>query len=900
MASGSGLKPKLCTSFEKADTFQPFYTGGAVAITQDGAWCVATFGTEVMIVETTTSKILHRLQGDGSEISSLTLTMNDAYLITVARSLAVQIYSLPDFKLVRTIPKAQDAPVALMSTDPTSALLALGSTDGSVKVYDIARGYTTHVFAGHGGVISALAWQVQKQNKTRSVHLYTGCIDGKVRMWDLNGSSKSASKPTAVLSGHAGVVRAVSISPDGRTLISGARDQTVAIYSQNDFRWERREIRVIGERIEAARFLTSNLFYTAGSSGMLRVWSTESDAPIASQTAALDQQAEEDDELSGLVDACYAQAVNTIVGITASQEFAFIHVDYDPLRLELIRQMVGYNDEIVDLAVLQRDDKPLLAVASNNSLIRIYCMDADNHDVMLLPGHHDMVLSLDTCNNHQLLASASKDRTVRIWAPTGTRDWRTIAVCEGHAESIGCVKFPHKHEAASFLVTASQDRTVKIWDLSQLNRNAPEPLHPSSLLTLRIHDKDINAVDLAPNDALLLSASQDRTAKVFRLEYTAASKSNQFRASASLRPLATCRGHKRGVWSCEFSPAEQAFATGSGDQTVRLWSLKDYSCVRVFEGHTGSVLRVSFLPLGMQLASSASDGLVKIWNVKDEECATTIDAAEDKIWTLAMHATDTKPLQVITGAADSTITTWTDTTEQVQQQRAAAAQDTVEREQEFANLLVLKDYRNAIALALQLNQPRRLLTLFTQIATSRPDGEAIASIDQLFAQALGKPRPEASITGLAAVDEIIAKLPQPQIVQLLEYIRDWNTSARTAPTAQLLLHAIVRLHSADFLINAFAKHQSSGSHSLASLLDALLPYTERHYARADRMLIESAMLQYTLQAMDSIVGTDDVFIDDVLMDDQTNAVSTENATYADRSHDSDSEHDVDDVSSDEE
>ena len=63
MASGSGHKPRLCTSFEKADTFQPFYTGGAVAITQDGAWCVATFGTEVMVVETTTSKILHRLQG---------------------------------------------------------------------------------------------------------------------------------------------------------------------------------------------------------------------------------------------------------------------------------------------------------------------------------------------------------------------------------------------------------------------------------------------------------------------------------------------------------------------------------------------------------------------------------------------------------------------------------------------------------------------------------------------------------------------------------------------------------------------------------------------------------------------------------------------------------------------
>ena len=36
-----------------------------------------------------------------------------------------------------------------------------------------------------------------------------------------------------------------------------------------------------------------------------------------------------------------------------------------------------------------------------------------------------------------------------------------------------------------------------------------------------------------------------------------------------------------------------------------------------------------------------------------------------------------------------------------------------------------------------------------------------------------------------------------------------------------------------------------------------MPYTERHYARVDRMLVESAMLEYTLQAMDVLGGLDD-------------------------------------------
>ena len=849
MASGS--RPALCTSFDKGDTLQPFYTGGAVAFTQDGAWIAASFGTEVMVVEAATARLVAKLAGDGSELSSLALTPNDAHLITVSRSMAMHVYALPDFQLVRTIARSHDSPVALMAVDPTSSLVATGGADGSVKVFDIAKGFVTHVFHGHGGVISALCWNVQKKSAARTVQLCTGCVDGKVRVWDLQGGSKAAAKPISILSGHAGVVRGIAISPDGKTLVSGARDQTLAIYADKDGRWERQEIRIVGERVEALGFVSPTRFYTAGARGVVRLWDVKKEAPLATQAATLEEEAEEEDELSGLTDARFAAATQTIVAVTATQDMAYIHVDAAAASLALTRQLVGYNDEIVDLTVVARDERPHLAVASNNNQIRVYKLDAEDHDVTLLSGHSDMVLSVDASGDGKWLASASKDRTARVWAPRGEREWAAIAVCEGHAESIGSVAFSRGASAPPFMVTASQDRTIKLWDLSSVSSAASEPVKPSSLITLKIHEKDINAVDIAPNNALLLSASQDKTARVFRLEYNAPSKGNQQRASATLRPLATCRGHKRGVWSCQFSPAEQAFATGSGDQTVRLWSLKDFSCVRVFEGHTGSVLRVRFLPSGAQLASSASDGLVKVWNVRDEECATTIDAANDKIWTLAVR--NEEPLQVISGAADSTIACWKDTTAQVQSEKAAAAQDAVEREQEFANLVVLKDYRNAIALALQLDQPRRLLALFAQVAAARPEGDAIQSIEQLMANALGTQQTgTSSITGLGAVDEIIAKLPQAQLVQLLGYIRDWNTSARTAPTAQLLLHAIVRLHSADTLLGAYAKGEKPAS--LAALLDALLPYTERHYARADRMLVESAMLEYTLHAMDSVLG----------------------------------------------
>lgn len=789
--------------------------------------------------------------------------------MTASRSLALHFYQLPECTKVRTVAKAHEAPMAVMAIDPTSSLLATGSADGTVKVWDMAGGFCTHVFRGHGGVISALCWHVSSARGTqkRTVQLFTGCVDGKVRVWDLQGGAQATSKPVAVLSGHASVVRGLGVSPDGRTLVSGARDQTLVFWdAREDGRWQRRDIQLVHERVEAVGFVAPTLFYTAGSMGALRLWRADSGTEVS--RAVVLRPVGDDDELHGLMDAMLVPSGGQIVTVSATQDLAYFAVGTSPPSLEETRQLVGYNDEIVDLAIVQQH----LAVASNNTQLRLYKLDTQDHDVVLVDGHKDMVLSLDACAHEPWLVSGSKDYTARVWAPVGGRrpGWACLAVCEGHAESVGSVVVARQPVGAvrvPFVITASQDRTVKVWDTSRVTlASRDEKL--TSLLTLKIHDKDINAIDLAPNQAMLVSGSQDRTAKVFRLEYTPPSKTAP--AQAKLEPLATCRGHKRGVWSVQFSPVEQAFATASSDQTVRMWSLKDFSCVRVFEGHTGSVLRVRYLPGGAQLASSANDGLIKVWNVRDESCAVTLDAHDDKIWTMVVRdATATTPLQIVSGAADSTVRVWCDTTAAVEAEAAAAAKEAVEREQAFTNLVMLKDYRNAIALALQLRQPRRLLQLLGQVASSRADHDAVASMDALLADALGtQARGDAaatagSITGLAAVDQIVASLPPAQLVQLLGYIRDWNTSARTSPVAQVLLHAIVRQVDATALLDAMdaaraaakdAKDAKDAPPTTDAMLDGLVPYTERHYARVDRMLVESAMLEYSLQAMDAVLG----------------------------------------------
>ncbi|HXF85589.1 MAG TPA: hypothetical protein VNK49_09385, partial [Anaerolineales bacterium] len=78
--------------------------------------------------------------------------------------------------------------------------------------------------------------------------------------------------------------------------------------------------------------------------------------------------------------------------------------------------------------------------------------------------------------------------------------------------------------------------------------------------------------------------------------------------------LRTLEGHAGEVLSVAFSPDGQILASGSWDYTVRLWRTSDGTLLRTLEGHVGPVRSVAFSPDGQTLAS-AGDGTVRLWGV---------------------------------------------------------------------------------------------------------------------------------------------------------------------------------------------------------------------------------------------------------------------------------------------
>ena len=198
------------------------------------------------------------------------------------------------------------------------------------------------------------------------------------------------------------------------------------------------------------------------------------------------------------------------------------------------------------------------------------------------------------------------------------------------------------------------------------------------------------------------------------------------------------------------------------------------------------------------------------------------------------------------------------------------------REQEFLNYLSLNDYRKAIQLALAMEQPGRLLSLFTNIRSSSSLDVSEKTSHSVFTS---------SLTGHPSVDQVIRALPGSDLSRLLRYVRDWNAKAKTSGVAQGVLHAIVKLRSADDVTQAFGDEAGDsmimkgssgkvGGTPLKELVDALIPYTERHLSRMERLVQESYVVDYILGEMDDGMFDGELEDDQNSMDVDTSIVQT--------------------------
>ncbi len=151
---------------------------------------------------------------------ALAVSADDRMLVTCSRSRMLRVWAWRTAEVTRQFKVPDVAPVVAVAFDATSTLLATGTSDGVVRVWDAVKGFATHVFRGSQGIVHVLRFFPDAE----TLKLFSAAEDGHVRVWDLR-----TSKCEAVLQGHASAPRGLAFGGD-QLLFSAARDKVVNVW----------------------------------------------------------------------------------------------------------------------------------------------------------------------------------------------------------------------------------------------------------------------------------------------------------------------------------------------------------------------------------------------------------------------------------------------------------------------------------------------------------------------------------------------------------------------------------------------------------------------------------------------------------------------------------------------
>jgi WD40 repeat protein len=188
-----------------------------------------------------------------------------------------------------------------------------------------------------------------------------------------------------------------------------------------------------------------------------------------------------------------------------------------------------------------------------------------------LEGHSNVVRSVAFSHNSTWLASASDDKTIKIWDVSSGACLQTL---EGHSDRVWSVAFSHN---STWLASASFDKTIKIWDVSS----------GVCLQTLEGHSDGVMSVAFSHNSTWLASASWDKTIKIWD-------------ASTSVC-LQTLEGHSDVVTSVAFSHNSTWLASASWDKTIKIWDVSSGVCLQTLDCDGRPLYSISFDATGSYL-----------------------------------------------------------------------------------------------------------------------------------------------------------------------------------------------------------------------------------------------------------------------------------------------------------
>lgn len=518
---------------------------------------------------------------------------------------------------------------------PDRKVLALGSAK-SIQLWDMRFGRLSHRLVGHTKTVTTVTFSPD------GCMLASGSQDGTVRMWDISSGREInrlayfdravrqivevhenyqySYKSHAYFSTNTYIQRrppqtagitSITFSPDGRKLAVGCWDMMFLCDVDSGHLVYQRGGRTYA--VNSVIFSTDGtIVASASDDGTVSLWETVGGGLFRQL------QGYRNTMPSGMA---FSPDGRILASATSSNSIALLGTDSG----RAIRWLEGHTDRVLSIA-FDPDGRSLLS-GSQDGTVRLWDI-AEGREVCQMVVNTPAVTSVIFTSSGYTLASGHRDAIVRLWDTSNGRELKQL---KGHTDSIhGLAYNPSTHTLASL----GQDGVVNLWDASSGRKLEWTGGQTSKVLSLAfspdgctlalgswsgkvyVHNSDngqeahcmtghldrVTSTAFHPDGHMLASGSYDKSIRLWDM--------------VNRRKMNILMGHAEPVMSVAFSPDGHILASGSWDGTVRLWEVKSGKELRVLDGHTlFAELAVAFSPDGRKLASVGGDNMVRIWDV---------------------------------------------------------------------------------------------------------------------------------------------------------------------------------------------------------------------------------------------------------------------------------------------